>query len=41
MGLAGCAWSLVVVVPIVTRAAMAVWHPKEAKGIEGIGDLVT
>ncbi len=41
MGLAGCAWSLVVVVPIVTRAAMAVWHPKAAKGIDGIGDLVT
>jgi len=30
IGLAGCAWSLVILVPIVTRAAMVVWHREEA-----------
>jgi hypothetical protein len=33
MGLAGCAWSLIVVGPILARAAMAVRHPKAAVGV--------
>ena len=33
MGLTGCAWSLIIVVPILTRAAMAVRNPTAAVGV--------
>ena len=32
MGLAGCAWSILIVGPVLARAAMSVWHPKAAIG---------
>ena len=30
MGLAGCAWSVLIVGPILARTAMTIWHPKAA-----------
>lgn len=41
MGLAGCAVTVLLVGPVLVRVARTTWHPEAAKGIEGIGDLVT
>ena len=41
MGLASCAVTVLLVGPVLVRVARTVWHPKAAKGIDGIGDLVT
>jgi hypothetical protein len=32
MGLAGCAWSVLMVGPILARAVRTVWHPKAEVG---------
>ncbi len=40
MGLAGCAWTLVVLGPILFRVARTTWQTIPAKGADGIADLV-
>jgi hypothetical protein len=40
MGLAGCAWTVLIVGPILARVAGTIWRAKAANGNDRIGDLV-